>query len=193
MEWTPTGIVSFKQYELKKESKQQLRTYLNKLDIDLVRIDSFIPALDKSVSEYYGMLEITSKCKPANIRNNLSAVLKKIEVLRDTLNELDHNSRILVNNLNAEGMTGVFDRLFELQVAINNAHLAAKGGSVVTYYKRTLVDSIADAIQKILSIKPTSTKKGLLVQCTAIVMADIKGKSADGVHTLVENVMKSRK
>ena len=198
MEWTPTGIVDFKPCELKVESKTQLRTTLkvNGID-DSVIIDSFITALERSISEYHGMKEITSKCKPAEIRGNLKAVLNQIEKLREKLNALDHNSRILINNLSKEGMSGVFDGLFDLQIIINNSYIEAqsypKRGALVNYHRRVLVDSIANAIKLYLEVKPTSTKEALLYQCTTIVLIDITGKPETGIHTLIEKVIKSRK
>lgn len=197
MEWTPTGVVNFKSCELKVESKAQLRTSLAAQGIDAVKIDSFLASLEKSISEYHGMIEIISKCKPADIRGNLKAVLNQIGKLREKLNALDHNSRILINNLSNEGMSGVFNELFDIQKIINDALIAAtsypKRGQLVAYHKRHLVDSIADLIESNLEVNPTSTKEGLLEQCAAIVLADITGRPTTGIHTLVEKVIKSRK
>lgn len=197
MEWMPNGVIGLRPYKLKEESKTQLYGCLKMVGIQSELIQPFVSALETAISEYQAMNNIISKCKPSDVRENLGNTKKQIRKLIEKINALDANSRIIINEVSEEGTTGLADRVIGIRSIIDDALEEAqkypKKGRNVEYDKRNLVNSIADGIESIFGVGATSTKDGLLEECTAIALFEITGKSADGIHTLIEKVIKTRK
>lgn len=195
-EWRPNGITKWKAFELRDSSKEQVATILKTKvsGVSPERVEQFIQQLEKAVSIYHLMRKVATNSKPSSVRKNLKNAQKKALEFNRKLNELDSNSHLLITEINGEGVDGIRSKLGEiiktLSGALSLANEYPKAGRLSEFEKRNLGQAIAEAIQTVLDVKPSSTREGLLEQCYSIVYQDItEDKSADGVHTVIERVI----
>ena len=192
-EWSPSGITEWEVFVLQDATKKHLTCTLESFGISVENNELFIQKIEQAVTNYHLMQKIASDSKPSSVRKNLLSAQKKALELNEKLNNLDANSRLLIEEISSKGIQGVYSNLSEviavLGKALSAAHEYPKRGRLVEYDKLNLGLGIAGAIQSVLGLKPSCTKDGLLEQCYSIVYQDITGESFAGVHTMIERII----
>jgi len=190
--WYPTGVSGYETFTLTNEQKTLLLTELRAAGVSQEAIDRLFPLIEKALAEYKAFTRIANDSRPATVRNNLKACLTTALKLNDHLNELDGNSRQILDQVEPTGATKIRENLNTivhiLSQASQEASYLPSGGRLPDYPKQQLSIKIADSLVAV-GITPTTTKEGLYCSVLAFVLEFATGRPVKAAHELVAKTL----
>ncbi len=143
-------------------------------------------ALDSAAGFYRSCAQMRAESLPAAVRHNLKLTLKASLRLNDRLNDLDGNSRQLLDEVtrhevDSNGRLIVIKNLSPLIIALNEAYNLAKQypkkGNLPWVHRRWLARDIVDALREHLKIDPEadveSGAKSTFISILSVVFEEV--------------------
>jgi hypothetical protein len=168
---------------------------------DITSADRFFEELGDAIGRFHAARDIHEESKPAVVRKNLKKAYRAATNLNCALNELDGNSRQLLDKIVAGGFQMLQrDHLAKIMQGVAAAQAAAatykasayrKAGGLSHPYREGLALDVAFALEKHLKVKSTLTKNGPFVVILDIVMAEATGKQRATTHELARRALSS--
>lgn len=197
--WGLTGIGRLSPtLELSDQIRQHLTYELGRWGIKPDK--EFFDALKESIGAFISLRDLSEKSSPAKVRGNLRVAIDAALKFNDSLNQMDGNSRQLVEEASGKGVGELQRKLEKILLALHEArHLAneyPKSGRNVEFDRLWLAESVARAIRDHLKCEPTATKEGVFESVLTIVLEDPainKGKPVKSVHDLARRSVKMLK
>ena len=196
--WGASGVGSFVPVEIDAATREHITLQLGAAAIDLTRLDHFFGALGTTIGLFHSHRELAARSKPAMVRTRISEALNVALQLNDCLNSLDGNSRQLIGEQIKDGVITLQDHhLYAIISALSQAEHAADEfptrGRLPEYERLCLAVDIADAMEALLGIKPTSTKESQFEAILVIALEAGTGDKREGAHDLARRAIAARK
>lgn len=158
----PSGV-ALSESRLSDDTTEHLRLLLESKGLGDKNLDPFFEGLDNAFSIYFSCRKIDQASRPPKVRKNLQAASDAARKCLRKLEQLDGNSKILLD----EARPGNFRDLFHNAIeAVNSIELAlAEANRLPTtrpkmdYPKQQMALAVRHAIERHLGIKATSTKE----------------------------------
>lgn len=146
--------------KLDQTSRTQICNELKSHNIPVDNLDGFFLCLEYLLGLYRARKNALEECKPAKVRENLETALKMAAALFDHLNELDRNSKNLLDEV---GATRVLSRIDELGYWLIDARKLADqypmAGALPDDTGNWLAINLAELVKKCLGQDPTTTRE----------------------------------
>ncbi|RRQ21972.1 hypothetical protein D6C00_08440 [Thiohalobacter thiocyanaticus] len=142
---------------------------------------------------YKAMSSLRDESKPSEVRKNFKKSLDAALILNDRLNEMDANSRLILDRNMAGGITTLHEYLNRIISALSEGGHAANEypkGRLTDYARLELARIVIKAL-KSQGIEPTTTKEGLFSNVLAIVLETATGKPVNAVHALAAEAIRT--
>ena len=134
------------------------------------------------------------ECKPAQMRKKLGSSLNLSVKLSEKINNLDWNSRGLIDDAADGGHEVIEEYLHTIICTLKKAKQEADEypirGSLPDSPKRYLAKRVAEAIEKHLQKPATSSKDGIFDSVLTIILANVHDKKVSSVHDLCRKALK---
>ena len=192
--WGATGVGEPEFVELSSGAKEQIKQIIQDHQLSNSDLDAFFNELDEGLSRFKEYASLRRKGLPANVRKNLKQTLKVSRTLNDCINELDGNSRQLLQEAAEGGLEAFRSHLSRMVKDINKALTFAGeyprgGGRLPEHHRIFLAADVADAVKEILNFSPTSTPNGLFISILESVCAEAFGKEDPDVRELARKAL----
>ena len=183
--WVPTGVgdpePGRRDLKLSLDTKEQIKQFILDRGHSNADLDAFFGELDKGLSRFKQYARMRKKGLPATARKNLKKALKASLKLNDRINELDGNSRQLLDEAAEGGLEGFRSRLSSTILELNEAlklsfEYPQGGGRLLEPHRIYLAADVADAIEKFIHVSPSSTRAGIFYAILESVCTEAFGK-----------------
>ena len=190
--WDATGISALVEVEISPDTKQHICITLS--HFGLISSDGFFEEISQAIARFNAGKEIAGLSSPSAVRGNLSAALKATYQLNDKLNDLDHNSRQLINEVIEGGIITLQSSLLsQINKALGEASVLAdkyqKRGRLREDHRLWFAADVAEAIRDYIDVEPSSTKDGLFESILCIILSEITGQETTTHHDLVRHAL----
>jgi len=191
--WGPTGTFVPEDAELSSDAKEQINQYILDHGHSVSDPDAFFDALDKALSLYKGYARFRREGLPATVRKNLKKAAEVSMVLNAHINDLDGNSRQLLNQAAEGGLEGFRSHLSGVVLALHEALRRAeeypKSGRLLEHHRIFLAADVADAIKQFIHPSLVPTRGGLYFSILESVCTEAFGKEAPDVYGLAKKAL----
>ncbi len=178
--WGPTGTFVPEDAKLSSDTKEQINQFILDRGHSVSDPAAFFDELDKALSQYKGFARFRQEGLPATIRKNLKKAAKVSMDLNAHINDLDGNSRQLLDEA-AEGGLKVFRShlsgvVLTLHEALRRAEEYPKRGRLDEHHRIFLAADVADTIRQFIHAPLTATRDGLFFSILESVCTEAFGK-----------------
>ncbi len=184
--WGPTGTFVPEDVELSSDTKEQINQLIRDHGRSVSDPDAFFDELDKALSQYKGFARFRQEGLPATVRKNLKKAAEVSMDLNAHINDLDGNSRQLLDEAAEGGLEGFRSHLSGVVLALHEALRRAeeypKSGRLPEHHRIFLAADVADTIRQFIHVPPVSTRGGLYVSILESVCTEAFGKEAPDVY-----------
>ena len=196
--WGATGIVVLGTETLRPSCREQIELVLNTRAVELLDRDSFYGALDCAIACFHAGRQIRQDSSPAAVRENLSKAINAAIKFNDSLNELDGNSKQILDVIRKGGVHALYDGLKEIISDLSKARQIAEnypknGKGIEDNDRLHLAVAVADAFENHTNKAATTTKEGDYCSLLAMVLGDALDREVKAPHELAGVALKYRK
>ena len=194
--WGPTGTFVPENAELSSGTKEQINQFILDHGHSVSDPDAFFDELDKALSQYKGFARFRQEGLPATIRKNLKKATEVSMDLNAHINDLDGNSRQLLDEAAEGGLEGFRSHLsgvvLALHEALRRAEVYPKRGRLHEHHRIFLAADVADAIRQFVHVTPVPTRDGLFYSILESVCTEAFGKEPSDVYGLAQKALSYR-
>lgn len=188
--WGPSGVGPV--LPSVKLSADQCKQILDVFDESpLADPDAFLKGVERAIHMYRQAKELARQSSPSEVRKNLELATDAALKLNDCMNDLDGNSRRLLDEVAPK--VDQQKMLAEIIGALSRARAAAREyqakGRLPEYQNQYLAAYLRALYEKHTGRKATTVKSGLFMELVEVVMPIATGKAAKALHTLAEKVV----
>ena len=191
--WRPTGTFVPEDVKLSSDAKEQINQFILDHGHSVSDPDAFFDEIDKALSLYRGYAHFRQEGLPATVRKNLKKAAEVSKNLNAHINDLDGNSRQLLDQAAEGGLEGFRSHLSGVVLALHEALRRAeeypKRGRLHEHHRIFLAADVADAIRQFIHVLPVSTRGGLFVSILESVCAEAFGKEGPDVFGLAQKAL----
>ncbi len=191
--WGPTGTFVPEDAELSSDTKEQINLIILGHGHSVSDPDAFFDELDKALSQYKGFARFRQEGLPATVRKNLKKAAKVSMDLNAHINDLDGNSRQLLDQAAEGGLEGFRSHLSGVVLALHEALRRAeeypKRGRLHEHHRIFLAADVADTIKQFIHVRPVSTRDGLFISILESVCTEAFGKESPDVYGLAQKAL----
>ncbi len=198
----PSGV-ALSESRLSDDTTEHLRLLLESKGLGDKNLDPFFEGLDNAFSIYFSCRKIDQASRPPKVRKNLQAASDAARKCLRKLEQLDGNSRILLDEARPGNFRDLFHNAVEavnsIEAALAEAHRLPTTRPKMDYPKQQMALAVRHAIDQHLGIKATSTKESkrgaifndvLSVMVGAAEQASSKANKDREVHKLTRRALK---
>ncbi len=190
--WGSTGTFVPEDAELSSGAKEQINQFILDHGHSVSDPDAFFDELDKALSQYKGFARFRQEGLPATVRKNLNKAAKVSMDLNAHINDLDGNSRQLLDQAAEGGLKGFRSHLSGVVLALHEALRRAeeypKRGRLHEHHRIFLAADVADTIKQFIHV-PVSTRGGLFFSILESVCTEAFGKKDLDVYGLAQKAL----
>ncbi len=195
--WGPTGTFVPENVELSSDAKEQINQFILDHEHSVSDPDAFFDELDKALSLYRGYTRFRQEGLPATVRKSLKKAAKVSKDLNAHINDLDGNSRQLLDEAAEGGLEGFRSHLsgvvLPLHEALRRAEEYPKSGRLHEHHRIFLAADIADSIKKFIHVLPVPTRDGLFFSILESVCTEaFEQKEPPDVYGLAQKALSYR-
>ncbi len=192
--WGPTGTFVPEDAELSSDAREQINQFILDHGHSVSDPDAFFAELDKALSQYKGFARFRQEGVPATAKKNLEKAAKISKNLNAHINDLDGNSRQLLDEAAEGELEGFRFHLSRVVLDLNAALRLADeypqgGGRLPEPHRIYLAADVADAIEQFIHVPCTSTQDGLFVSILESVCTEAFGKKDPDVRGLARKAL----
>ncbi len=194
--WGPTGIFVPEDAQLSSDDREQINQFILDHGHSVSDPDAFFAELDKALSQYKGFARFRQEGLPATVRKNLKKAAEVSRNLNAHINDLDGNSRQLLDQAAEGGLEGFRSHLSGVVLALHEALRRAeeypKRGRLTEHHRIFLAADVADAIWQYIHVLPVPTRDGLFFSILESVCTEAFekfGKEGPDVYGLAKKAL----
>ncbi len=191
--WGPTGTFVPEDVKLSSDAKDQINQIILDRGLSVSDSESFFDEIDKALSQYKGFARFRQEGLPATVRKNLKKAAEDSKNLNAHINNLDGNSRQLLDEAAEGGFEGFRSHLSGVVLALHGALRRAeeypKKGRLHEHHRIFLAADVADAIEQFIHVLPVPTRGGLFFSILESVCTEAFGKDARDAYGLARKAL----
>ena len=193
--WGATGAGEICPPRLRSSTKEQIELILNGRNVPQERREEFFESIASAVGFFDSNKGLREKSKPSSVRKNLQNALTAARRLADALVSLDGNSCLLLHEGHTENIQELRAYSRRIVGALQNARRLADeypgkaSGNLPENERLFLAADVADAMERILGLKPTTTRENLYEALLEVVLMEATGKKVKAVHNLARRAL----
>ena len=191
--WRPTGTFVPEDVKLSSDTKEQINQFILDHRHSASDPDAFFDEIDKALSLYKGFARFRQEGLPATVRKRLKKAAEISKDLNAHINDLDGNSRQLLDKAADGGLGGFRSNLSGVVLALHDALRRAeeypKRGRLHEHHRIFLAADVADAIGQFTDASPVPTRGGLYFSILESVCTEAFGKKDPDVYGLAKKAL----
>lgn len=177
--WGPSGVAGYIEHRLAETTKKQIKDVVDysKKEPKDGYIELF-RALERIISQFKRNKKLAEQSSPARVRENLTKSLKLALSLNESFNELDGNSRLLLNQyrdigkLQGKDLEAIIQALYQAKL---DADDYPKRGRNVDNERLYLVLELGHVLSRQIDCPFTTTKVSLFFELLTLVYQEATG------------------
>ena len=190
--WGPTGVFEPENEKLSSDAKDHIKEHIRYHRHSVSDLDAFFDELDQALSRFKAYARWRQEGLPATVRKNLKKAAKVSMDLNAHINDLDGNSRQLLDEAAEGGLKGFRSHLSSVVLALHEALRRAeeypKIGRLPEQHRIFLAADVADTIRQFVHVPPVPTRDGLFYSILESVCTEAFGKEPRDVYGLAQKL-----